>query len=592
MANSARARSLLKLCLALCWAGCSEPIYTDCPADEACASDADGGTMQLDGGHEELGGDGDEGGDGDTHVPMSPRDASADGEVDPPDTQMPADAQVPPDATPPLCLVDGDRDGFGVLMVCPPEGEEPGLEPKDCDDDDKNAYPGAPIVRCDGVDNDCDGKDEQKVDEICNGADDDCAGRVDFGLVAPASARVITRPGSATAAVDVSLVSREDGGGWLLSLPNADPNSSESIVYRGLSPNGALSSDAGQRGTLADNARKFVADSDGKWLAVLSARRPRADDWLLQLQLFRAGDLTLASQVNVVTHGDDDGAFNDRNDSDDCDGVVPLDVALFTDVDGRVWVAMQFTDQLGQMAQSTCTSTSTQMMQVAEFNAEGMAPALHKSSTLSSPLAGRLAKIPCRPEWLVIDGDTPQRFAIKGTPLGDPLDKIQGASKIWSLAAAPERCDSAQNQMAVVYMRAQTLGYSPGLVRQFKVDAADGSISRLGNDIELEGDMSEGAAAAFRQGRWFVAGWFNYPNYAPRLWEVATSDAVVPFREIVLPGSGPLPGYAVGNAAVLSTRDGLVVGYQNANGGSLANFRDQGDTDPPIAVLYSLACAP
>jgi hypothetical protein len=518
--------------------------------------------------------------------------AHADGGAKPDAGVTPHDAQMPPDAqevdgAPMMCLVDGDRDGFGALALCPPDGEEPGLQPKDCDDGDADAYPGAPIVRCDGVDNDCDGDDEGKIDEVCNGADDDCDGRVDFGLVSPTSTAVITRPGSTTAQVDVSLVRREGGGGWLLALPN-DGSAAESIVYRSVDANGKVSGDVSQRGTLPDKARKFVADSDGKWLAVLSARRPRADDSQLQLQLFRAGDLTLAGQVDVVTHADDDGLPNDRNDPDDCDSVAPFDVAVYTDVDGQVWVAMQFVDRIGQPAQSSCTSLANPLLQVAVFNEQGSAPALHKSSALKNSISGQLARIPCRPEWLVLDGDTPQRFDLKGSALGEPLEKIPGATRIWSMAATPEQCTSAKHDMAVVYMREETLGRSPGLVRQFRIETADGSFARLGNDIELDGDMSQGAAIYPAQGRWFVAGWFHYPNYSARLWEVATSDAVVPRRELTLPSA--IPGYAGGNAAVLATDGGFVVAYQNANGGSLANARDAGDTDPAIAVLYSLAC--
>ena len=78
-------------------------------------------------------------------------------DVAPPDAE-PADAELPdaegPDAS--TDCVDEDGDDFGRNCPAGP----------DCDDGDRDRYPGAP-ERCDGVDDDCDGRTDEDATEAC-----------------------------------------------------------------------------------------------------------------------------------------------------------------------------------------------------------------------------------------------------------------------------------------------------------------------------------------------------------------------------------------------------------------------------------------
>jgi MYXO-CTERM domain-containing protein len=67
------------------------------------------------------------------------------------------------------CWVDLDGDGFGVERTTVALGScgEPGtaIEGNDCDDEDRDSFPGAEEV-CDGVDNDCDGDIDTDADAV------------------------------------------------------------------------------------------------------------------------------------------------------------------------------------------------------------------------------------------------------------------------------------------------------------------------------------------------------------------------------------------------------------------------------------------
>ncbi|MBM4394664.1 MAG: putative metal-binding motif-containing protein [Deltaproteobacteria bacterium] len=66
--------------------------------------------------------------------------------------------------------LDEDGDGFGdpylMACLCGPSGKYASLLPDDCDDSEAAARPGA-IETCDGLDNDCDGAEDEGSDEPC-----------------------------------------------------------------------------------------------------------------------------------------------------------------------------------------------------------------------------------------------------------------------------------------------------------------------------------------------------------------------------------------------------------------------------------------
>ncbi|MFZ5475835.1 MAG: putative metal-binding motif-containing protein, partial [Myxococcota bacterium] len=91
---------------------------------------------------------------------------------------------------------DADGDEYGdpatpVLACDPPEGTNP--DPDDCDDGDASVHPGAEEVWYDGVDQDCDGNDDDQ-DRDGYPAGDDCDDLDATRIRCPEESRIHSEP--------------------------------------------------------------------------------------------------------------------------------------------------------------------------------------------------------------------------------------------------------------------------------------------------------------------------------------------------------------------------------------------------------------
>jgi hypothetical protein len=471
------------------------------------------------------------------------------------------DASSPDAAAAATCLVDQDHDGFGVEGAFGPcTGDD--VQPGDCDDGNPQAFPGAPVDRCDHADNDCDGKDEPPIAEICNGLDDDCKDGVDNGVanacglcgevpteicnnvdddcdgvtdpnmrekLASGGEHVFTQAPIAAlpySGGQVALVPRKDGGAWFLYRGQADYQKEASAIrIVQLAKDGALAGTLAS-GKVTDGTSVFVAATDAQqqWVAIAERQR-RSENGVvvdssvwLRVQLFNAADMSLAGEYSIVAKEDDDSNANDNDDPDDCDDVSPVDVAVQQDASGDVYVAVLYEDRQGTKSALNCSDAAQTYVRVARRSTTTGKWSLPEAPAKLADFAlhtggAHIEAVPCRDEWLIVyneGGFEPtwhvQRASVEGhfdTTDADTLEDV-----LYAAAIAPEHSDCGSDEAAtvLVYVKARETAFSTH-VRRWSSNIKTGTLSRAGEDVEV---LSEGAADATALeigGRWFVAGW-------------------------------------------------------------------------------------
>jgi hypothetical protein len=457
--------------------------------------------------------------------------------------------------------VDQDHDGFGVEGAFGPcTGDD--VQPGDCDDGNAQAFPGAPVDRCDHVDNDCDGQDEPPIAEICNGLDDDCKDGVDNGVLnacglcgevpteicdnvdddcdgvtdpnmreklATGGEHVFTQaqmPGMPYLRGQVALVPRKDGGAWLFYRGVADlVREATTIQIVQLAKDGSLAG-APASNEVTDGTSAFVAATDAqqKWVAVVERQRRstnglvKDDSVWLRVQLFRAADMSLVSQYAMISKEDDDSVAGDRNDADDCNDVDPAHVAVQEDSAGDLYVSVVYRDSVGAHSASGCTATTTTYMRVAKRSKSNVwslpqLPYKLADAPLSTFLA-QVEAVPCRPEWLLAYSENTsspfkwhaRRSTIDGQVNGGEVDTFEGVAFVPAIAQQHVDCSGEEASTLVIYGKIKGAEYSTH-VRRWSTDLATGTVSRVGTDLEIFQELLQHAVALETGGRWFLAGW-------------------------------------------------------------------------------------
>lgn len=536
-----------------------------------------------------------------------------------------------------LCLADRDGDGFGVDGVFVPCDGNADVVPGDCNDDDANTYPGAHINRCDDVDNDCDGVNEEPSEEVCNGLDDDCDDNVDEGVANACGtcgelpkeicngvdddcdgltdpnmlerervfATVFTQPNGGLNGLNVAAFPRPDGGAWILYGGAAD-SFGNTIVFQGLDEYGLPDRRADSSKT--EGTAGFIAESDGKWVVIVSRRRPtgeetKNDSVSLRVQVYRAADMAFVSEYPLVKHVDYDSESGERNDPDDCHNVLPEALAMFEDSEQRVQIALVYENTLGTNVTTTCTTSTKYIFQVLDFDgrntwAEQKPTELGDLSTHSFAVR----RVPCRDEWFVArtrSGTTiTERYAIAGgEPLASDLDTFEAPRSISRFYDIQVDCANSDPVVGVVYGYGGRQLYA--YLRRWRVDRDTAAVSRLSPDVLT--DMAQHVTPLQFGGHTFVVG-MHLTNPIPMVAEV-DFDAETPVRqlEVVVPPGGT-PGqarpskhvytFASGATALVATRHKLVAVYMRGSSSDLDDHRAPGDTDPAMAVAYTYGCPP
>jgi hypothetical protein len=509
------------------------------------------------------------------------------------------------------CLRDQDGDGYGVegVRVACSGGDT--VEPGDCDDDDELAYPGAPRVLCDAVDNDCDEVVEESAEEVCNFVDDDCDGLVDPNLAQKLDAagqHVHVQSGADQPLGDaqVALLARP-GGGWLLSLGHeVGVHQGLGITARKLDAQGLVDSSEAPL-TILPGATRFVADSDGEWIVVLARTRApvgaaeQDDSNALRMQLFKASDLSLVGDQVLVNHVDADTTRGERDDRDDCNDVEPMDVGVMQSGDGQVSMAAGYLRSAGTLAggASTCGTTVNASLYFRTYSTSTGWDRAYDD--VPDGLADNLIlhRVPCRNEWVVTHsfsylnpGWMLQVYGINGEPVRPAFSGIaSGVQNITGLAHLPESCTDGQPTMVVAYVGSDT-----SYVQRWSVDADTGAMAPSSDPVSVSA-LGRPARLAHAGGRWFAAGHdvqvLAGSDTAPHFWEIAFDGTAAGVRELPLfaavrPGDHNPNNKRIG---VLALPEMVVAAYGAApRNGNLNDHREQGATDHAVAATYRIGC--
>jgi hypothetical protein len=549
------------------------------------------------------------------------------------------------------CLADQDHDGFGVEGVMAPcTGVE--VQPGDCDDSNAQAFPGAPIDRCDHADNDCDGKDEPPTAEVCNGLDDDCKNGVDNGVLnacgqcgevpeeicngvdddcdgvtdpnmieklLPGGEHVFTQAGQIglKAVAQVALVPRVDGSGWLISRAGGS---------QALEPSELQFAQLGKEGTPAAERTPhpetagtslFVAatDAERKWTAIAERRlaiSPGDDSVWLRVQLFGTDDMVMVDDYLMIAKEDDDSQQGERNDADDCDDVRPLDVAVQQSPQGDVYVAVVYVESQGTSSGSNCSTNERTYFRVAKYSAASgwslpQAP-FELANVVLPPYAAIIKPLPCQAEWLATYADqiTPsphwnaRRVTLDGTVGGANVDSFEDVLAISAMANGTPNCDKQDPTTLIVYAKIKD-GVGSTYLRRWSTNRETGAIGRVGEDTLVREDVIINGAALQTGGRWFVAGW-SVTSSSPQLWELSLTSASQPARPVDMltpDGAGAYPGspntytfFTISQVGLIGTGAGVMTAFASpfSNDSNLQSHLSEGDTGSPIAVTYTIGC--
>lgn len=511
--------------------------------------------------------------------------------------------------------------GHPVLDATRPPSEDAGDSP-DAQVSDAGTDAATDAAICEQC-SDAASPDAQVIrDEVCNFRDDDLDGVVDPDLRNRVGQDVHTQAGNAADLTvgQVALLERAAGGAWFMyrGFKSLAPNLPGSIQVAELDREGRVVQTL--PGSPVDGVTHFVADSDGKWLAVASRVVPPAseiqdDSRKLRVQLFRADDLSFVSETVLLTQDDDDDVI-DRNDADDCDDLGLLDLGVLEDAQGRVNVAVLHVDRRGVMGASACTpSVATTAVRVAAFENDvwTQAPERVLANSALTRAQAQLERLPCRDEWLVAQSGL-HRYSADGQWLESRTDLTQGVAALVGLQRGLARCASEDPSLLFGY---RTDLNTRASVRRLSVDRATGALMADPTAVVLPYPIRNETKPYFDQllavespGRWFVSGRRRYENFREvtvhELWEVDFDNLTTPTRVIPLDTpNGARPGNAGpnqdltpfafldGTHAIVDSGESIVVGLPVMyTQGNLDSFRAAGDMKRGVAVTYRVGCAP